>query len=472
MAPIKIEPGAIIDGYHLVERLHVGGMATLWSVTRPDQSKPLLMKLPNMFEGDDPAAIVSFEMEQMILPKLTGKHVPSHCSQGDFSTQPYLVMERIIGKSLLGLLDELPLPVEKIAEIGAEIALALDDLHGQHVVHLDIKPSNLMRREGGDIVLIDFGLSRHDQLPDLMAEEFRLPYGTAPYMAPEQVMGVRNDPRSDLFALGVLMYFFATGIRPFGDPQSLSGLKRRLWDDPVPPRALKPDLPLWFQEIVLHCLEVELDRRYPTAAQLAFDLQHPQSVTLTERAHKLKRDGFLTRWRRRMAGEPLKRARQGAVAAQMGAAPIILLALDVDQDTSALDDDMRRIAARIVRATPAARLACINVLKLARLTIDRAIDEDGTNKHAARLGALRRWAQPLNLPDDRVTYHTLENVDPAAAILDYVARNRVDHIVIGARADVKLAGVLGSVAAQIAAQAPCTVTIVRKRHFGTQTAPQ
>jgi non-specific serine/threonine protein kinase/protein-serine/threonine kinase len=129
---------------------------------------------------------------------------------------------------------------------------------------------------------------------------------------------------------------------------------------------------------------------------------------------------------------------------------------------------MRRIAARIVRATPAARLACINVLKLARLTIDRAIDEDGTNKHAARLGALRRWAQPLNLPDDRVTYHTLENVDPAGAILDYVARNRVDHIVIGARADVKLAGILGSVAAQ----APCTVTIVRKRHFGTKTAPQ
>ena len=75
-------------------------------------------------------------------------------------------------------------------------------------------------------MLIDYGLAHHRELPDLMQEEFRLPYGTAPYMAPEQVMGIRSDPRSDLFALGALMYFFATGTRPFGDPQKLKGLKQ------------------------------------------------------------------------------------------------------------------------------------------------------------------------------------------------------------------------------------------------------
>ena len=189
-------------------------MATLWSVSHPDITCPLLMKVPNLFEGEDPAAIVSFEMEQMILPRLTGPHVPKFYAAGDFSRQPYVVMEHVEGQSLLTHLDHLPLPVSDIAALGAEIATALDDLHGQHVVHLDIKPSNLMRRPDGRIVLVDFGLSRHDQLPDLMAEEFRLPYGTAPYMAPEQVLGVRTEPRADLFALGVLMYFFATGTRP------------------------------------------------------------------------------------------------------------------------------------------------------------------------------------------------------------------------------------------------------------------
>jgi eukaryotic-like serine/threonine-protein kinase len=100
-----------------------------------------------------------------------------------------------------------------VAEIGVKVATALDDLHRQHVVHLDIKPSNIIFRASGETVLLDYGLSHHDQLPDLVQEEFRLPFGTAPYMSPEQLRGVRNDPRSDIFALGVLLYFFSTGVR-------------------------------------------------------------------------------------------------------------------------------------------------------------------------------------------------------------------------------------------------------------------
>jgi serine/threonine protein kinase len=462
--------GSEVDGYTIGQRLHQGGMATLWSVNHPDIACPLLMKVPNLFEGEDPAAIVSFEMEQMILPRLTGPHMPKFYAAGDFSRQPYVVMEHVEGQSLLTHLDHLPLPVSDIAALGAEIATALDDLHGQHVVHLDIKPSNLMRRPDGRIVLIDFGLSRHDQLPDLMSEEFRLPYGTAPYMAPEQVLGVRTEPRADLFALGVLMYFFATGTRPFGDPQSLNGLKRRLWRDPPPPRALRSDIPAWLQELILRCLEVDPEARHPTAAQLAFDLRHPQGVPLTQRATKSQADNFLTVMRRRFAGDDKGRARRGSQSAQLSSAPIIVLALDLSGASDDLTDGLRQTVARLLRAAPAARLACLNVLKLARLAIDRSVDDQGQNKHAQRLGALKRWAAPLGLRDDRLTYHILEAVDPAAAILDYVARNRVDHVVIGARADSTLRTLLGSVSAQVAAHAPCTVTTVRNRSFGLDDA--
>ena len=117
--------------------------------------------------------------------------------------------------------------------IGGKIATALADLHRQNVIHHDIKPSNIMFRASGEAVLIDFGLSHHNQLPDLMQEEFRLPYGTAPYMAPERLLGVRDDPRSDLFSLGVLLYFFTTGERPFGESETLRGMRRRLWRDPL-----------------------------------------------------------------------------------------------------------------------------------------------------------------------------------------------------------------------------------------------
>ena len=202
----------------------------------------MLMKVPRIGEGDDPAAIVSFEMEQMIMPRLTGVHVPKFVAVGDFAAQPYIVMERIPGKTLLTRLPELPLPYAEVAEIGVKIAAALDDLHRQHVIHLDIKPSNIMFRPSGEAVLLDYGLSHHDQLPDLMQEEFRVPFGTAPYMSPEQLLGVRNDPRSDLFALGVLLYFFSTGVRPFGESETLRGMRRRLWRDPVPPRRCGPTI--------------------------------------------------------------------------------------------------------------------------------------------------------------------------------------------------------------------------------------
>src|SRR3954454_7248011 len=216
MADDSVQPGAVIDGFKVEECVHRGGMATLWSATRRDIGGPLLMKIPRVSEGEDPAAIVSFEMEQMIVPRLSGPHVPACFGTGDFSRQPYVVIERIPGKTLYSRLGELPLRLEEAAAIAAKIATALADLHRQNVIHHDIKPSSIMFRPTGEAVLIDFGLSHHNQLPDLLQEEFRLPYGTAPYMAPERLLGVRDDPRSDLFSLGVLLYFFTPGVRPFG----------------------------------------------------------------------------------------------------------------------------------------------------------------------------------------------------------------------------------------------------------------
>ena len=163
-------------------------MSTLWRVSRPGDTMPMLMKVPKLGEGADPAAIVSFEMELMIMPRLTGEHVPKFIAAGDLAVEPYIVMELIPGNTLVSRVPDVPLPYDEVAEIGVKVACALDDLHRQHVVHLDVKPSNIMFRPDGDAVMLDFGLSRHDQLPDLMQAEFRLPFGTAPYMAPEQLL--------------------------------------------------------------------------------------------------------------------------------------------------------------------------------------------------------------------------------------------------------------------------------------------
>jgi len=457
-----LQAGNEVDGYRLEEKLHTGGMAALWRVTDLQdrhQGADLIMKVPRLFTTEDPTAIVAFEVEQMIMPKLKGRHVPRFYGAGGFDAQPYIVMERVPGESLLARFERAPLPWAEVVDIAIRVALALQDLHRQHVIHLDIKPSNIMFRPDGTAVLIDFGVARHDQLPDLLDEEFRLPFGTAPYIAPEQVLGVRREPRSDQFALGVLMYHLCTGQRPFGNP-GRNKLKVRIWRDPVPPRAHQPDLPPWLQEVILRCLEVRPARRFDTMAQLAFVLQNHEQLPLTRRAEKLRRDGAFKVLRRRFALTGVDSLFQQSAEGQLSAAPIVVTALDL-QCAPELADAIRKHAALILEAKPGARLACVTVRRVNRIGLDESIVQQGQNMHVKQLAELRNWARPLGIGEERVTYHVLESPDPAAAIVNYANDNRADHIVLGARGSSALRRYLGSVSSQVVAEANCAVTVIK-----------
>lgn len=457
----RIAPGEVVDGFRLEEPLKPGGMSNLWRVSRDDIAFPLLMKIPFLRGGASPIGIVGFEVEGMILPRLSGAHVPRFVAAGDFSN-PYIVMELVDGEPLKQRLDATPLPADEVAAIGARIAVALHDLHRQHVIHLDLKPSNIIMRSSGEAALIDFGLSRHDQLPDLLAEEIAGPIGTGPYISPEQLLGDRGDPRSDLFALGVILYFLATGERPFGEPASVREWRRRLWRDPVPPRAWNEKLPPWLQEVILSCLEIEPSARAATAAELAFALRNPECVLLTRRATRTRRDGFAkvaARWLgARKARLPPPRRH---IAAQLARAPIIMAAVDLAPEHEALRAAVAATVSRLLATAPDARLACVNVLKGSLLSIDPTEDAQGRNLHLQRLVELKHWARDFAGAPERITYHVLEATDAAAPLIDFARTNRVDHIVLGARASSTLRRYLGSVSAEVVAEAPCTVTVVR-----------
>jgi len=452
-------PGDVIDGFRLEEPLKPGGMSNLWRVTHPDHLLTMLMKIPFMRGGASPTAIVGFEVEGMILPRLSGTHVPRFIKAGDYNN-PYIVMELVEGESLKALLDHTPLPPEQVAGIGADIAVALHDLHSQHVIHLDLKPSNVILRPNGEAALIDFGLSRHDQLPDLLAEEMPGPIGTGPYIAPEQILGDRSDPRSDLFALGVILYFLATGERPFGDPRTASEWRRRLWRDPFPPRRWNADIPPWLQEVILRCLEVKPDARPATAAELAFALRNPECVLLTSRATRTQRDSILKVAARWLASKQARLpAPRRSVATQLARAPIVMAAVDLSPGHEALREAVAATMRRLLTTAPGARLACVNVLKSSLLSVDPTEDAEGRSLHLRRLAELKHWARAL--PQERITYHVLEAVDPANVLIDFARHNRVDHIVVGARASSTLRRYLGSVSSEVVAEAPCTVTVVR-----------
>jgi nucleotide-binding universal stress UspA family protein len=213
--------------------------------------------------------------------------------------------------------------------------------------------------------------------------------------------------------------------------------------------------------VILRCLEVEPDARHATAAQLAHDLQHPEQVVLTERADRSHRDGRLTVMRRWWQSHGRDREPRKAVGDHLDQAPLLMVAIDLKHEDAALCAALRGNLQRIVSTFPHSRLACVTVMRTARIGLDSNLDAEGRNRHVKRLIALRDWIRPLGLDEHRVTVHVLEHSDPAHALLDYARDNGVDHLIMGARGVTGMRRILGSVSAHVVAEAPCTVTVVR-----------
>jgi len=460
-----ISPGTRIAGYRVEEKLRNSGMAVLYRVAAPDAEADCLLKVPKLGFGSHPACSSGFDAEQMILGRIASSHVPRLLASGEEDFGPYLIIERIVGKSLADFAQQAPLAVEEVARLGAALASAVHELHRQEVVHHDIKPSHVYYRENGQVVLIDFGLAFHGQLPDLVAAESDRPLGTPAYMSPEVIAGGRGDPRSDIFSLGVILYLLATGELPFGSPTSNRHLRRRLYCDPLPPRCIRPELPEWLQEIILHCLEIRGGDRCATAAQVADDLAHPQQVMLSQRGRCLARAGpwvVLGRWLKSIsAAAPPRRIPSG----QLARAPQVLVAIDLDYRNEMLMQALRDATGRLIAGEPHWRLTCVTVMEPSMLTEQDDHSEITQALHLQYLVELRHWAQPLvqrlGLPQEQLRFHVLPGGGAAEMLIDYARAVHADHIVMGARGNSSLRRYLGSVSSHVVAEAPCSVTVVR-----------
>jgi nucleotide-binding universal stress UspA family protein len=454
----QIAPGGLVDGYRVAERIHVGAQSQIFRVSAPVREFPLIMKVPRIGPDEPGENLISFETEALILPALTGPHVPRFVAAGDLAKVPYLVAEWVEGESLESLLERGKFPPAEVTRIGAAIADAVHDLHLQDAIHLDLKPDNIIVKPDGGVVLIDFGLAHHRRYPDLLAEEKRFAAGSAPYVSPEQVLGTRSDPRSDIFALGVVLYEMATGRLPFGIPSTMAGLRDRLWLDPVPPRVRAPDVSRWLQEIILRCLEPGADDRYQSAAHLAFDLRSPEQVSLTGRGYKSRQAGLLGQirrwWRARgvqlhVNSKPRSRASE--------AAPVIMVAVDTTHPNDARQPALQRATARVLSLSAEFRLICVSVIRGGP-----AAESAGDSAHLDHLVLLRHWVEPLRLSPRRLSLHVIESPRPEGALIEFARRNNVDLILIGAPSPTQHAlAWWRSVASGVTARAHCSVYAVR-----------
>lgn len=277
-------------------------------------------------------------------------------------------------------------------------------------------------------------------------------------------MGIRCDSRSDIFALGVIIYQLATGKLPFGEPVTRSGFRKRLYLDPAPPLSIVPDTPPWLQEICLHCLEVKAQNRYTTAAQVAHDLVHTEQVTLSERSTRSKYRGtasLLTTARRWLDSFQIEPELCPLPSAHIAVTPHILVALDTTHVDETMFQALRNAVSRAMIAEQDCRITCVTVEEPSILTEGDQGRELANSLHTQRLMELRHWAKPLGLPLEKLRFHVLEASNPAAVLVEYAKANHVDQIIVGARGKSVLRRLLGSVSSHVVAEAPCSVTVVR-----------
>lgn len=457
--PVNISPGARVGHYKVGRRLHEGGMANIYAINAPRARVPLVIKSPKLGRDHPLSSQMAFDNELQVLTRLRGSHVPRLVASSDSRLRPYLIMESIEGDVLAQAAKRAPIEIEELCKLGAHLCRAVHALHHQDVIHLDLNPSNVRNRASGEMVLIDFGMAHHAQLPDLHDAAFGEEEGTTPYIAPEQLHHVRSDSRSDIYAIGAILYQLATGQYPFGRPNVLS-LAKRLVMPPYPPRYHRPELPAWLQEIILRCLEIRPDRRYATAKKIAYQLTHPEAVHVSARGHATRPPGCWQRLRGWLRSLFQKFDEQPPLRPyeRLATRPHVLVALDLGQCSKALSEALHRAVRRLAHSEPHSYFTCLSVLPRQ----ERTSSESATAPDVTRQVAMRNWAQALKLAPTRLVFQVLPG-DPAHAIVDYARQHQVDMIVIGPHKSSALRWRLGSVTAVVAAQAPCSVTVVRTR---------
>ncbi len=273
--------GKTVGRYQLLERLGQGAMAQVYRALDPASGSHVAIKILYPHLTSDEGFVARFRREAQAAAALDHPHIIRVLDHGTDGEMSYLVMELVDGPSLKTVLEqrEEPLDPQEAVSLVATLADALEHAHRQGVVHRDVKPSNVLLREGrlDSPVLTDFGVARMVEATVDTAAGTTL--GTPAYMAPEQGEGKSGDARSDIYALGVILYELLTGRPPFEAESPYAVILRHIHTPPPPPRRLRPALPRTLEAATLRALAKEPTARYPSAAAFAEALR--QSLTLT-----------------------------------------------------------------------------------------------------------------------------------------------------------------------------------------------
>jgi len=274
----SLRPGDQLDHYRVDSLVARSGMASIFKGTDLRSGAAVALKIPHPEMESDVVFFDRFQREQDIGVKLNHPSVMKVFADPKRS-QIYMVMEWVDGTLLRTILrDHRKLSAERATRISIGICTALDYIHKNGVVHRDLKPENIMVGPNDEIKLIDFGIAGQQGARRLTFAKLQNVMGTPDYISPEQVKGKRGDGRSDIYAMGVMLYEMLTGEVPFKGPNPFAVMNDRLSNYPVPPRELNPEITPVLQEIIYRAIERDPANRYQRVQEMISDLQHQDQV--------------------------------------------------------------------------------------------------------------------------------------------------------------------------------------------------
>lgn len=283
----ELNAGEKLDQYQLTELLARSGMASIFKAVDTLGGETVAIKVPYLQFESDVVFYSRFEREEKIGQRLDHPNIIKVLTPVRKSRM-YIAMEYVEGSSLRAMMrDKRPFPAERALDIARQICEALVYMHSQRVVHRDLKPENILINEEGRVKIMDFGIALDESARRLTWSGLSSTIGTPDYMSPEQVSGRRGDTRTDIYALGTMLYEMLTAELPYTGPNVYAVMRAKTSEDPRPPSSYQADIDPHLQEIILHAIERQPRNRYESAARMLEDLRDPASVKATDRASRL-----------------------------------------------------------------------------------------------------------------------------------------------------------------------------------------